>query len=170
MRSSKRTVLLGAACAALLGVTACAKVGAPAGKAAVSEADAAAAADATQAAWTSMDVGKIESVYAHDIVAFDPADPPLSTSWDNWDRLQKGYAAMKFDKMTVPDRKIQILGPDDFIVSGTGDMTSTDGAMKAASMRFTDVYHRQADGKWLIVNEHVSMKPEAPKQEAAKPA
>jgi ketosteroid isomerase-like protein len=33
--------------------------------------------------------------------------------------------------------------------------------MKSADMRFTDVYRRQDDGKWLIVNEHVSMKPAA---------
>jgi uncharacterized protein (TIGR02246 family) len=166
MKSSLSIALLSAVCAVSLAASACDKAGTPAAKAAtLSDAEAAAAADATEAAWMSKDVAKIESVYANDVVAFDPSDPPLSTSWANWDRLQQGFAAMKFDKMTAPDRKIQILGPDAFIVSGTGEMTSTDGPMKAASMRFTDVYHQQADGKWLIVNEHVSMKPEA-----AKPA
>jgi len=129
---------------------------------AVSEADAAAAANATQAAWTSMDPAKIESVYAKDVVAFDPVDPPLSTTWENWDRLQKGFAEMKFDGMKTADRKIQVLDDDNFIVSGTGQLTSSTGKVKQASMRFTDVYHRQPDGKWLIVNEHVSMKPAAP--------
>jgi ketosteroid isomerase-like protein len=67
---------------------------------------------------------------------------------------------MKFDHIDVPDRKIQTLDADHFIVSGTGAMTSTSGPVKSAAMRFTDAYERQADGKWLIVNEHVSMKPE----------
>jgi ketosteroid isomerase-like protein len=83
----------------------------------------------------------------------------LSTTWENWDKLQAGYAAMKFDHMSAPDRNIQLLDADTFIASGTGDMTSSTGKVKQATMRFTDVYRRQADGKWLIVNEHVSMKP-----------
>ena len=50
----------------------------------VSEQDAAAVADATQAAWVSQDAAKIEAAYAKDVVAFDPVDPPLSTTWQNW--------------------------------------------------------------------------------------
>jgi ketosteroid isomerase-like protein len=139
------------------------KAAAPAAPAAaVSEADAAAAADATQTAWTTMDVVKIEAPYAQEIVAFDPMDPPLSTTWENWDKLQKGFAAMKFDKLNVTERKIQPLDADTFIVSGTGQFTSTEGAMKAATLRFTDVYQKQADGRWLIVNEHASIAPTAP--------
>ncbi|MGH6785783.1 MAG: DUF4440 domain-containing protein, partial [Novosphingobium sp.] len=102
----------------------------------------------------------IEAPYSKEVVAFDPMEAPLSTTWDNWHRLQEGFAAMKLDKVAVADRKIQILDADNFIVSGTADFTSTDGAMKAAKMRFTDVYHRGDDGKWWIVNEHVSMPPE----------
>jgi len=141
---------------------ACNKAAEPSAPAAtsVSEEDAAAVADATQAAWVSQDAAKIEAAYAKDVVAFDPVDPPLSTTWENWDKLQKGFADMKFDRIDVPDRKIQTLDADHFIVSGTGAMTSTSGPVKSAAMRFTDVYERQADGKWLIVNEHVSMKPE----------
>ena len=57
----------------------------------------------------------------------------------------------------------QRLDADHFIASGTATLTSTDGPTKSATMRFTDVYERQADGRWLIVNEHVSMKPEEKK-------
>jgi ketosteroid isomerase-like protein len=164
MRGLTTTAL--AAVLALAAVTsACNKAAEPAAEkaAAVSETDAAAVADATQAAWTSGDAAKIEAAYAKDVVAFDPSDPPLSTTWENWDKLQKGFAAMKFDHIEVPDRKIQTLDADHFIVSGTGNMTSPSGPMKTAAMRFTDVYSRQPDGKWLIVNEHVSMKPEPQK-------
>ena len=128
----------------------------------VSEADATTAADATEAAWTSMNVATIEALYAPEVVGFDPVDPPLSTTWDNWHKLQQGFAAMKFDKISVADRKIQLVDADTFVVSGTGKLTSTDGAIKSATMRFTNVYQKQADGRWLIVNEHVSMAPEPP--------
>jgi ketosteroid isomerase-like protein len=126
--------------------------------AAVSEADATAAADATQVAWVTMDTAKIEAPYAKDIVAFDPVAAPMSTDWDNWHKLQEGFAAAKFDKIDVSDRKIQLLDSDTFVVSGTGTLTGS-GEPKSAVMRFTDVYQKQADGKWLIVNEHVSMAP-----------
>ena len=162
MRTRTKFVLLGCATVGMGVASACQKATAPAAAATiVSQADATAAADATQAAWTSMDKAKIESVYAQNVVAFDPADPPLSTTWENWDKLQAGFAAMKFDHMSAPDRNIQLLDADTFIVSGTGDMTSSTGTVKQATMRFTDVYRRQADGRWLIVNEHVSMKPTA---------
>jgi ketosteroid isomerase-like protein len=147
-------------CALTISTAACDK---QAEKAMVTEAEASAAADAAQAAWTSMDVAKIEAIYAEDIVGFDAMAPALSTEWATWHAFQEGFAAMKLDAITVPDRKIQILDGDTFVVSGTGTLTSKEGELKSVDMRFTDVYQKQADGKWLIVNEHVSLKPEAPK-------
>lgn len=154
----KRIVL---ATALVLGAAACQQQAATSGPAAVTESEAATQADATQTAWTSQDVARIEAIYAKDVIAFDPMEAALSTTWDNWHRLQQGFAAMKFDAISVPDRRIQILDGDTFVVSGTGNLTSTGGELKSAAMRFTDVYRRQADGKWLIVNEHVSMAPAA---------
>ena len=127
----------------------------------VSDADATAAADAAQAAWISMDAAKIDAVYAPDVVGFDPVAAPLSTDRANWTKLQQGFAAMKFDHVDVADRKIQILDADTFVVSGTATMTSTDGPVKSMPLRFTDVYHRQADGSWKIANEHTSTVPKA---------
>ena len=146
-----------AALALLAGTAACKKVD----NAKLSETDAAAAADATQAAWITMDLTKVLSLYSKDVVAFDPAAAPLATDWATFEKLNQGFVAMKFDGITVPDRKIQIVDADTFIVSGTGEMTSKEGQVKASSMRFTDVYEKQADGKWLIVNEHVSFVPKA---------
>jgi len=132
----------------------------------LTDAQAAAVADAAQQAWTSMDAAKIDSVYASNIIGFDPVAPPLSTDRGNWTRLQQGFAAMKFNQLSIPDRKIQILDDDTFIVSGIAQFTSKDGPVKAMPMRFTDVYQRQPGGKFLIVNEHVSQVPPA---EPAKP-
>jgi ketosteroid isomerase-like protein len=134
---------------------------APAAK--MSDSKAAAIADATQAAWASMDANKIDSAYASDIVGFDPIVPQLSIDRANWTKLQQGFAGMKFDHLTVPDRKIQVIDADSFVVSGTAYFTSKSGPLKAMPMRFTDVYRRQADGRFLIVNEHVSAVPAAEK-------
>ncbi|WP_068075974.1 YybH family protein [Novosphingobium lentum] len=153
-------IAVSVACVALVAsLGACKKVAAGGEGAPISEAAAAAAADATQKAWTSGDYATIESVYSHDVFGFDPAVAPLSTDWGDWHKLQVAFAEQKYDAIAVPDRKIQILDGDDFVVSGTGMMTSKTGPGKPGGMRFTDVYHRQADGKWLIVNEHVSFVP-----------
>jgi len=125
----------------------------------IPETEAAAAADATQRAWISMNPLTIESVYARDIVGFDPTQPELSATWDNWAKLQAGFAGMQLDAIKVDDRKIQVLDDKDFVVSGTGVMTSSQGKTKTVSLRFTDVYHKQDNGKFLIVNEHVSLVP-----------
>jgi ketosteroid isomerase-like protein len=129
----------------------------------ISDAEAASAADAAQVAWASMDAGKIDSVYAPNIVGFDPVAPPLSTDRGNWTKLQQGFAAMKFDHVDVTGRTIQVLDGNNFVVSGVANFTSKDGPLKAMPMRFTDVYERQPNGKFLIVNEHVSQVPAPPK-------
>jgi ketosteroid isomerase-like protein len=160
----KRTLslALSASLCALTVPTACWAQDAPASPPAamkISDSDAAAAADAAQAAWASMDAAKIDSVYASNVVGFDPVEPPLSTERTNWTKLQQGFAEMKFDHVDLPNRTIQVLDDTTFIVSGTANFTSKDGPVKAMPMRFTDVYQKQADGKFLIVNEHVSQVP-----------
>jgi ketosteroid isomerase-like protein len=151
----KRFTLCAATFALAIAAAGCQK----AAPALVSQAAAEGAADATQAAWISMDLAKVLAAYSKDVVAFDPAAAPLATDWATFEKFNQGFVDMKFDGITVPDRKIQILDADTFVVSGTGTMTSKEGQVKSADMRFTDVYQKQADGKWLIVNEHVSFKP-----------
>jgi ketosteroid isomerase-like protein len=125
----------------------------------ISDADAAKITDATVAAWQTMDAAKIDALYAPDVVGFDVSAAPLSTDRANWTKLQQGFAAMKFDKATVTQSKTQILDGDDFIFSSVANLTSTAGSVKALSLRCTDVFHKQADGKFLIVNEHCSAVP-----------
>ncbi len=124
-----------------------------------SEADAAKIADATQAAWVSQDVAKFEAPYSKDIVSFDPTSKVLVTTWEGFHQIQLIFAQLKMDRMTVPDRKIQLLDDATFVVSGTGQGTSTKGRLKRFALRITDVYRRQADGTWLIVTEHISLVP-----------
>jgi len=125
----------------------------------LSDADAGKITDATVAAWQSMDASKIDGLYAPEVVGFDVSAAPLSTDRANWTKLQQGFAAMKFDHLAMTQSKTQILDPDTFIFSSIGNLTSTAGTVKALPIRCTDVYHKQADGKFLIVNEHCSSVP-----------
>ncbi len=122
----------------------------------VSPEEAAAAADASQAAWISGDAAKMDALYDQGIVGFDPSFPDLVTSWDKWQSLDKQFAGAKFSAIAVKARKIQMLGPKGFVVSGQATLSG--GGSKPTEFRFTDVYQRK-DGKFLIVNEHVSYAP-----------
>ena len=127
----------------------------------ISESDAAKVTDAMVATWQSMDATKIDALYAPDVVGFDSTAAPLSTDRANWTKLQQGFAAMKFDHLAVTQSKTQILDGDDFIFSSVSNLTSTSGSIKALSLRCTDVFHKQSDGKFLVVNEHCSTVPTA---------
>jgi ketosteroid isomerase-like protein len=127
----------------------------------LSDADAAKITDATVATWQSMDASKIDALYAPDVVGFDISAAPLSTDRANWTKLQQGFAAMKFDHLAISESKTQVLDPDTFVFSSLGNLTSSAGAVKALPIRCTDVFRRQADDKFLIVNEHCSSVPKA---------
>lgn len=127
----------------------------------MSDADAAKITDATVATWQSMDAAKIDALYAPDVVGFDVSAAPLSTDRANWTKLQQGFAAMKFDRLAITQSKTQILDGDTFIFSSVGNLTSSAGSVKSLPIRCTDVYRKQADDKFLIVNEHCSSVPGA---------
>jgi ketosteroid isomerase-like protein len=133
----------------------------------ISESDANQVVDTTLVAWQSMDAAKIDALYSPDVVGFDVAVPDLSTDRANWTKIQQGFADMKFDKVDVTARKLQILDGEDFILSTMANVTSSTGPTKAASIRCTDVFRKQADGKFLIVNEHCSAVPVAPAKASA---
>jgi len=166
MKSSHNKAALAAFLVASTAIAACQQKAAepaePAAAAPISEADANKVVDATLADWQSMDAAKIDAGYAPDVVGFDATVPDLSTDRANWTKIQQGFAGMKFDKIDVTARELQILDGEDFILSTMANLTSTDGPTKAASIRCTDVFRKQADGNFLIVNEHCSTVPAAP--------
>jgi ketosteroid isomerase-like protein len=166
MQPFLRTLSLTLALGAVSATTACHRHGDYRDKhdhhgASLSDADAAKITDATVATWQSMDASKIDGLYAPDVVGFDVSAAPLSTDRANWTKLQQGFAAMKFDHLAITQSKTQILDPDTFIFSSFGNLTSTAGTVKALPIRCTDVYRKQADDKFLIVNEHCSSVPGA---------
>jgi ketosteroid isomerase-like protein len=163
MQQYLKTIPLALVLSGAIAATACHRDGA--GRhhhhAMISDADAARVTDATVAAWQSMDAAKIDALYAPDVVGFDVSAPSLSTDRGNWTKLQQSFAAMKFDHATITQSKTQILDGDVFVYSSVANLTSTAGSVKAMSLRCTDVFRRQADDKFLIVNEHCSGVPGA---------
>ena len=127
--------------------------------AAMSDADAAKLADATVDVWKSMDAAKIKALYAPSVEAFDFAAPTLSKDRAEFDKRQDVFAAAKLDGATQVERKIQILSPDVVVMSGTWNMTSSSTPANNGAVRCTDVFQKDAAGKWPIVNEHCSTVP-----------
>jgi ketosteroid isomerase-like protein len=130
---------------------------APAEPVKISESDAEIIANRNEVEFTSMNAARIKAAYAADVVAFDPGVPGLMMDRDTFDKAQDEFAAQKLDTFQRKDRKIQILDADTFIVSGTAELASTIVPGNAATFRYTDVYEKQADDKWKIVNEHISL-------------
>jgi ketosteroid isomerase-like protein len=126
---------------------------------ALSEADAAKVADATVEVWKSMDAQKIKALYAPTVEAYDFAAPGLAKDRAEFDKRQDGYAAAKLDGAAQVERKIQVLSPDVFVMSGTWDMSSSTLPANNARIRCTDVFQKDAGGNWPIVNEHCSPVP-----------
>jgi hypothetical protein len=133
------------------------------GQAPVSKAEATRIAEQAEATFTTGDVNAIMRQYADGAVMFDASHGGLSTDRKVQTGWAQSFVSMKPADYHVPDRQIQIVGPDAFVSSGTEMFTIAAGAARPTlSARFTDVYQRQKDGSWKIVNEHVSMPPSAP--------
>lgn len=131
----------------------------------VTEAEARAIAERAEASFTTGDVNAIMDHYADGAVMIDASNPEPSTDRKVQTGWAQAFVSMKPASYHVPDRYIQIVGPDAFISSGTEVFTVKAGAANpTVSARFTDVFQRQRDGSWKIVHEHVSMPPTAPGQ------
>jgi hypothetical protein len=128
--------------------------------AAVTEAQAEAIAERAEASFITGDVNAIMNQYETGAVMIDASNPTPSTDRKVQTGWARAFVSMKPSGYHVPDRHIQIIGPDAFISSGTEIFTVQAGsATPTVSARFTDVFERQADGSWKIVHEHVSMPP-----------
>ena len=129
MTLSNRKAALAALLAASTAIAACQQKAAaptePSATETISESDANKVVDSTLAAWQSMDAAKIDALYSPDVVGFDVSAPDLSTDRANWTKIQKSFADMKFDKVDVTARKVQILDGEDFILSTMANLTST---------------------------------------------
>ena len=127
----------------------------------VTTAEATRIAERAEASFTTGDANMVMGQYADNAVMIDAASPDPSTDR----KIQTGWAntfvSMKPADFRVINRQIQLLRPDAFISSGIETFTVAAGtARPTVSARFNDVFQRQKDGSWKIVNEHVSIPPE----------
>jgi hypothetical protein len=145
-------------CVGILAMAGCKQE--PAGHAAVTKAEAATIAEQAEANFTTGKVDDVMRQYAEGAVLIDAGHPTLSTDRKVQTAWAKDFVSMKPADYHVPDRQIQLLGPDAFISSGTEVFTIESGTTRPTlSARFTDVFQRQPDGSWKIVHEHVSLPP-----------
>ena len=129
----------------------------------VTRAEATRIAERAEATFTTGDVNAIMRQYAAGAVMVDASHPELSTDRKVQTGWARDFVSMKPADYHVPDRQIQLLGPDAFVSSGTEVFTVEAGAARpTVSARFTDVFQRQRDGSWKIVHEHVSLPPAQP--------
>ena len=144
----------------LLALAACKQ--APSANRAVTAAEATRIAQAAEANFTKGDVNAVMAQYADKAVMIDAASPSPSTDRKVQTGWAQSFVSMQPADYKVPDRHIQLLGPDAFVSSGTETFTVAAGAARpTVSARFTNVFQRQKDGSWKIIHEHVSMPPTA---------
>jgi ketosteroid isomerase-like protein len=150
-----RVVLLGID---ILAVAGCKQ--APTEHSAVTKAEAVRIAEQAEANFTTGRVEDVMRQYAERAVIFDAGHSNLSTDRKVQTGWARDFVSMKPADYRVPDRQIQLIGPDAFISSGTEMFTVESGRSRPTlRARFTDVFQRQADGSWKIVHEHVSLPP-----------
>ncbi|MCJ2177462.1 YybH family protein [Novosphingobium album (ex Hu et al. 2023)] len=109
----------------------------------------------------SMDLPAIDKWYNDDVVAFDPQETGHILGKVSMHVANARFVDMKFDHADMPDPKIQILGPGQFIASGLAHLTSSTGKEKEADFRYTEVFQKQADGSWQSIHEHIDFPPKA---------
>jgi uncharacterized protein (TIGR02246 family) len=142
-------------------VAGCLSAGLPARAQSKDEQEIRALEDRFTAAFNAKDLDAIMKVYipGNDLFVFDLGVPRQHVGWDDYRKDWKDFLAtlsgpVRFsisDLSVTSDGKIAY-GHSIQHIKGA----ATDGSMTDMTVRVTDVY-RKIDGKWLIVQEHVSV-------------
>ncbi len=154
-----RRFVIGAIAAALVAV--CLSAGLPARAQSKDEQEIRALEDQFAAAASAKDLDAIMKVYVpgNDLFVFDVGVPRQHVGWEDYKKDWHDFLAMLPGpiKFTVSDLSV---ASDGKIAYGHNIQhlsgTMTDGSSMEMVVRVTDVY-RKIDGKWLIVQEHVSV-------------
>jgi ketosteroid isomerase-like protein len=150
----------GALAAGLIALAACQQPAAPKVAAAPTDAEAIQIVDAAEGQWTSVDTAKILAAYKEGAVMFDVAAVQPSTDRATQNKWTDAFTAMKLSELSIADKHVQVLDADTIVASGIATLKS--GAQgEPISFRYSDVYEKQPDGKWMIVHEHLSVPPAA---------
>jgi hypothetical protein len=131
----------------------------------LTDAEATRVAERAEATFTTGNLKAIMAQYADNAVMVDAAAPNPSADRKVTTGWASTFVSMKPGDYRVIDRHIQLIGNDAFISTGVETFTVAAGiARPTVSARFTDVFQRQKDGSWKIINEHVSTPPSPPGQ------
>jgi ketosteroid isomerase-like protein len=110
-------------------------------------------------AFSKKDVGAIMACYAPDVFAFDVIPPREYPNWDAYKKDWEGlFAAFPGPVTTnISELKITVVGSIAYSRSiDDATFTAKDGSKIHMVVRVTGVL-RKSNGKWLIVQEHVSV-------------
>jgi len=106
----------------------------------------------------------VDATLAIDNFTFTAGGATSSLAWNakgpaggTWDTNANNKVWL--DGANQVERKIQVLSPDIFVMSGTWEMTSSTTPANNATVRCTDVFQRDVSGNWPIVTEHCSPAP-----------
>ena len=113
------------------------------------------------AAFTSGDAIKMMEHYAPGAVVIDAANNLPTADRATITKWTADFAAMKPSDLTTDPRMVQVVGSDTIISSGIAAfLADIGGRRQRVSVRYTHVFARQPDGRWLIVAEHNSIPPQ----------
>jgi ketosteroid isomerase-like protein len=154
-----RIILAAVAVATLAGCQKPADQTAAASKPKLTAAEALKIANSTTTDFDTKNTQAFDAMYALDAIGFEPHTEGIVADHAEWRKINQDLLAMKYDKITVREYKVQIINDDNFLLTSESDMTSTDGPVKASRWRCTDLFQRRSEDKWLIINEHCSMPP-----------
>lgn len=134
---------------------------APAATPMISEADAIAMLNKVPAALIAGDVEGAVGLFTPNAVLVDMSSNDLITTKEANLAATSEFLKAGVSKLLVNSQTAQVLDADTAVVTSimTGEM-SGGGTPSQMTFRVTDVLEKQADGKWLIVNEHASQAPQ----------
>lgn len=114
----------------------------------------------TFASFTSGDAVRMMAHYAPDAVVIDAANNQPTTDRATITKWTADFAAMKPSDLVANPKIVQSFNDDTIVSSGIAAFLADVGARRQrVSVRYTHVFERQADGRWLIVAEHNSIPP-----------
>lgn len=126
----------------------------------VSQQEMATAHAALTSAFTSGDSLTIMEHYAPGAVILDAGhlqpttDRQLQTQWT------AQFTTLHPADYVTSDLHLQPLGPESFVATGLSSFTADVGQGRGVlRVRFSQAFRKQADGRWLVVAEHISMPP-----------
>ena len=113
------------------------------------------------ASFTSGDAVRMMEHYAPNAVVIDAANNQPTTDRATITKWTADFAAMKPSDLVTNPKIVQAFNDDTIVSSGIAAfLADVGGRRQRVSVRYTHVFERQADGRWLIVAEHNSIPPQ----------